>query len=316
MPNFCNYATLCLDMQPIILTLGGFSISSFGLFLVLAIILGSFAIWRIVRLYDLDEEKAIDLILLTLASSLIASRLFFVATHFSQFDSILKVVDLVHFPGLPFWGGYFGGIISLFFLSRRFKFTTYQALDLAAVGFFLGLSISSIGCLMGSCEYGLPSKEWFAVVQVGVLERRFPLQIIQAVASFIIFVYLWRSILRFHSMGQIFAFGLFYLGVLKIILEPFRPVQTQFYGVNISYVFALTCIIGGLTLYYNRAKRSVFSDILYSASLLWNGNKRKQFVLKLAKTCYNLLVLIRFKLGRLQKKSFRVFNIKSNPDKF
>lgn len=303
-------------MQPVLFTIANFPVSSFGLLLVIGIILGSFVMWRIVRVYDLDQEKTLDLILIVSFISLIFSRLYFIAVHPQQFNSVLKVVDIVHHPGLPFWGAFWGGLLGLSLLMKRFKLHPFQMLDIATVGFFLIITFSSIGCLLGSCEYGLPSDSFFAVTQKGVYQERIPLQLIQAIVSFLAFLYFWHQTLRFHNLGQIFAKGLIILGVIKLSLEPFRPVSLEFFGFNISYLFELLLLIGGFFLYYQKSRRSVFGDIKYTLSILYNSSRRKALFLTLAKKCYNLLVLIRYKLTRLQKSIFKLFNIRSNPNNF
>ena len=43
-------------MYPVILTIGSISVTSFGLFLAVGVILGVFFFWRLSRVYDLSEE--------------------------------------------------------------------------------------------------------------------------------------------------------------------------------------------------------------------------------------------------------------------
>src|SRR5258708_17707733 len=177
-------------MQPVLLTLGGQPISSFGLFLLLSFLASSYFIWRVVRAYELDEERAIDLLLLTFSGGLIGARVYFVLLHLNQFDTLSKIVLINRYPGLSFWGGFLVGFLVLKFFAARFKLAFWQLADFALIGLLIGLSISSLGCLLGSCQYGLPSNLPFAVTQVGLIGKRFPLQIIEALVYLVIFYYL------------------------------------------------------------------------------------------------------------------------------
>ena len=49
-------------MFPVLLSIGNFPVSSFGLFLAMGIFTGAFAVWRISRGYDFDAEKILDLV--------------------------------------------------------------------------------------------------------------------------------------------------------------------------------------------------------------------------------------------------------------
>ena len=87
--------------------------------------------------------------------------------------------------------------------SRRLKLRVWQVADLITVGFFIAWSIGSIGCFLGSCEYGVESNLFFAVSQSGVIGQRFPIQIIQSLMALVAFWYIWKSIIKFHFDGQI-----------------------------------------------------------------------------------------------------------------
>jgi phosphatidylglycerol---prolipoprotein diacylglyceryl transferase len=303
-------------MKPVLFSIGDFPITSFGVLLVLALLLGSFMIWRIIRLYDVEAEKVFDLIFLTLIGGVLGARLYYILTNLNKFDSPIKVLDIFHHPGLPFWGAFLGGFLTLMFFIRKFKIQMFQVLDISTVGFFIALSISSLGCFFGSCEYGVQSNLGMAVPQVGVIGRRLPLQFFQAGLSFLVFLYLWKTTLRFHVIGQIFALGLIFLGIIKLGLEPFRPPQSTILGFNLSYIYGVLLLVAGFWIFYKRAKKSIINDLGYTLSLIWNGNRRKNVMHKFNKRCYNLLVRFRFGISKLQKSLLRLLNIKSNPNEF
>ena len=49
-------------MLPVLFSIGKISVSSFGIFLALGILLGIFLVWRLSRAWDLDEEKILDFV--------------------------------------------------------------------------------------------------------------------------------------------------------------------------------------------------------------------------------------------------------------
>lgn len=308
-------ATL-LIMFPVIASFAGFTLSSFGLFLLLGFLVSFFVAWRIIRLYDIDPEKIIDLSLLLFLGSIIGSRVYFVITHWPQFANYTGIIDLIHFPGLSFWGGYIGAIIVLLISYRKLKLRFWQTADLVTVGFFAGLALGSFGCLLGSCEYGFVSGLPIAVSQIGVIGKRFPVQIIQGIFAVAACWYLWKNIIKFHFDGQIAGKGLLILGLIKLLTEPFRVFQVGFFDISLTYFFSVVLFISGVWVLYNRTKKSLKQDLAYSVNLISKENKRKQAISSARKWWYNLYVNSRFSLIRLKRNLFKVLHVKSNPTKF
>lgn len=239
-------------MFPVIASIAGFTISSFGLFLLLAFIAAFFVIWRIIRVYDIDQEKTVDLFLATIFGSIIFARIYFLLLHIPFPLSANYIFNIYHYPGMSFWGGLIGAGLVLAVIGKRMKFNIWQMADIAVIGLFIGLVFSSIGCLLGSCEYGNQSALPIAVSLVGVIGKRFPVQIIQAVLALGVFFYLWKAMLRFHSDGKIAGMGLLLLGLIKIALEPLRPAQLLLWGINISYVYSSLLAVIGFWLLYKK----------------------------------------------------------------
>lgn len=311
-------------MYPILLTIGILPISSFGLFLLFSLILSSFIIWRISRVYEFDEEMVLDLILLTFVGGFLFSRFYFVVSNLNQFNDPWKILLINRYPGLSFWGGLFGGFITLKLFSRKFKIPFWELVDFAMVGLFLGISVASIGCLLGSCEYGLPSSSFFSVAQVGIIGRRFPIQIVESFIFFLTFFYLWRAVLRFHFTGKVAAVGLVLLGFYKFILEFYRGDRQVIslnrfnlhYDIWLSLIWSFLCISFGIKIFYKQSKRSFKADLGFILSIPINGHRRKLAISRVKKWCYNSKVNFKHQVSRWTKKAFKKINVKANPDQF
>lgn len=303
-------------MKPVLFTLGSLSISSFGVFLLISLLIALFIIWRVIRVYELNEEKVIDLFLLIIAVGFIFARIYFVLFHLPQFNDITKVFLINRYPGLSFWGGFLGGLLTLKLFAPKFKANFWQISDFAVVGLFIGISISSIGCLLGSCQYGLPSNSTTAISQVGILSKRFPLQIIESIVFLIGSIILWRSVLKFHFFGAVFAKGLILLGIFKFILEFFRGDQQKLSNFSLGFLWAVLFIILGIRVYYMQSKKSLVRDFQNFIALFYNKNKRRLAVLKFFKTWYNLKVNLRVRFKEMSRSIFKLLNVKSNPNKF
>lgn len=304
------------SMKPVFLTIFGQPLSSFSLFFLAAFLLAVYVIWRITKVYELDEEKMLDILILTFFGGLIVARIYFILFHLDQSMSILKILLINRYPGLSFWGGFFGGLLILKLLTLRFKLNFWQVLDFATPALFLGLSVASIGCILGSCQYGLPSNLPFAITQVGLVDKRFPIQIIESLLFFLGFLYLWKSALKFHPQGAVAAWGLFLLGLFKLGLEFFYGSRQWFGPFSTGEFFASCLIIFAIFVHFLSNKRTPLADLKLLKNTLTQKSKRDLAISKLLKNWYNFWVDLKLVFQRWRKRLFKSTNIKPNPPQF
>lgn len=300
-------------MIPVLFTIGKFSVTPVGISLFLSLVLGLFIIWRIRNVYDLDPEKTLDIFFWSFVGGYLTARLYYVLFHLDQFDSFVKVISILNYPGLSLYGGLVGGFFAMALLSFRFKVNLWQILDYAIPPLILGVSLTSLGCLFSGCQYGLPYVGLGAVTQVGLIDARFPIQIIEALVFLILFIYLYKRVLKFHFSGQVASIGLIFLGLFKLIFEFFRGDTTQIAGVSQGFIWGGVLIYLGFYVYYKRSKRSLVLDLKSLGRFLASPQKQKLMLSKLTKSWYYLKISWRHKTSRKAKQWTRGWNVKSNP---
>ncbi len=307
-------------MYPVFFHLGPLTVSSFGFFLSLAVIFTVFISWRLAKVYDLNEEKVIDLAFCTFLGGILFARIFFVIFNWSffGFDNLYKIFLINLYPGFSFWGGLIGGIFILWFFSKRLKLVFWQIADFAAVSFLLGLAISDIGCFLGGCLIGAPSNSFLALPVVGVIGKRLPISLFESLILFLTFFYLFKQVVKFHFAGKILAFSLIYLGLIKFVVQFFRASQTK--ENLISYFLSLGLIVSGIIVFYLRSKRNILDDLRNLSQTPFSLKRRQVVVSSLKKTWYNKRVSWKIKLIKVQKflSSLprilkRRLNVKSTP---
>lgn len=291
-------------MFPVLLTIGNFAVSSFGVFLALGFLLGVFLIWRLSRAWDMDEEKVLDLTLLTFLGGLIGARVYFVIEHWDFFAvNFSKAILFYKFPGFSFWGGVLGGWLTLFYFSKRFKLDFWQIADIAAVGFLGGLILSDIGCLLGGCGAGIPYKGFLAVAQIGNIGLRFPTQAVQALLLTFALFKIWKRAIHFHLRGVIVAQTLIFIAVIKLLTEPLRANHNQ------NYFFLLTLFLLGWVIFYRVTGRNILVDIrnlgLFLVNLVKSNHTgrdaRALLIEDLKKGWYNQTTSLGWKFRSLKK---------------
>lgn len=237
------------------LSIGNLTVSSFGVFLAAGFLLGIFLVWRLCRAWDLDEERSLDLILLTVIGALIGARVYFIIGHLQLFlASPLNLILINKVPGFSFWGGILGGWLTMYFFAKRSRMDFWLVSDIAAAGVLGGLILSNIGCFFGGCNVGTPTSAFFAVTMVGSLGKRWPIQAIEGLLLSISLVKIWSQATHFHQRGKIASLGLVLVGVIKLMLEPLREDHSE-------TVFAGICIFLGVIVYYKITKQNPITHL-------------------------------------------------------
>lgn len=307
-------------MYPVLLNIGNFPISSFGFFLSIGIFFGGFVVWRIARGYELDAEKILDLGFLTVASGFIASRVIYILTNLSLFDSLTKAFFLNRYPGLSFWGGFLGGLMTLNWLAKKNKISFLQAGDFAVVGFFLAAFFTEIGCLLGACGVGIGTHLFFGIDQLGAIGKRIPIQIFEALIFLVGFLVFWKTSLKFHIQGSLLAKGLILTGLIKLLSDFFKAqsqaVKVLNYDLNLGLAAHLLILGIGLKFYYQVYKKTPLHDLKSILKFFSDRKTQSDVVTNVYKGCYNHWVNLQVKLSRWRKRIFKLFNIRSNPESF
>lgn len=285
---------LC-SMLPVLFSVGNISVSSFGVFLAVGFLVGMFLIWRLCRAWDMDEEKTLDLTLLTFLGGLVGGRIYFVLEHLAFFVATpVNIILINKAPGFTFWGGFLGGWLTLFFFARRFRMDFWQLADIALVGLLGGLILTDMGCFLGGCSVGSVTKSALAVNMTGLIGKRWPVQLIEGFLLSLVFIRIWAKATHFHQRGKIASIGFIYIGLIKLLLLPLKANRSE-------AIFALILTILGLTLYYVITKQNPVVQIKSWACGLT--------VQKISKYWYNKKISFGWKLRSL-KKLLRRSNVK------
>lgn len=297
-------------MLPVLASFGSVTITSFGVFTVLSYLLSLYVVWRLAIIYDFDKEQILDLFLLTSLAGLVGARITYILANLQIFHSATDMISIIKYPGFYFWGGFYSSLIFLILILRKRQTNFWQVADIASVGLVAALSIGSIGCLFSSCQYGFPATI-LGVYQSGLIENRFPIQIVIGLLFFISFSTLWRYSLKFHLTGVITSLALIWISMILFFTDFFRADLAH----NLVFFFSWSQLIAKITLllgigsYCLITKQSPLSIIQKYIKIFTNPRKRQ-------KTFDNLtedLTEIPTQLTRTQHKLYRRFNIKSTP---
>ncbi len=162
-------------MRPILfhIPLPAFSIPiySYGLMLMLSMIVGWFLVLGLAERNGLPRETMSNNFIVTAIAAILGARFLYVLTNLDEFNSFGAMFDPRR--GLVAYGGFLGGFLGSFFFLRRYKLSLLTWGDAVAPGLAAGLMITRIGCYLFGCDFGRPLGEqaWPFLKTLGTFPR-------------------------------------------------------------------------------------------------------------------------------------------------
>lgn len=230
-------------MHPILFEVGNFSVESYWAFMVLGFIIGGIVVYWQAKKKNLDPQKAKYLIIITIISAFIGSRLGYVFLNFNSYQKDLLKILRFWKGGFSWQGGFIVAFLITFFLVlKNNKENLGKWCDSYILGILIGHSIGRIGCFLNGCCYGITTNLPWAIKNLSLGDNllRHPTQLYEAFSYFLIFLLLY-----FYSKktklknGSLFFIGTTFHSLARFIIEYFRYNKDFIYQGKIWY-FTLT----------------------------------------------------------------------------
>ena len=151
-------------MFPTLISIGPFSVHSYGLMIAAGFIAALYFVRRDARKADIDPLVLTDMAFWTLLVSIAGTRLLYIAMfpeEFSWSDPLGWIA--VWQGGLVFQGGPPAGILFCYFYLKRKKLPVWRTADIILPYLPLGHALGRVGCFLNGCCYGHPSNLPWAI---------------------------------------------------------------------------------------------------------------------------------------------------------
>ena len=221
-------------MLPDLLSIGPLTVHTYGLFLVLGIIVGLLVALR----FGLDEGMnplmILDMGFIIILVALIGSRLAYVLMNISYYRNHMLDMLKIWQGGLVFSGGLTMVLLVLGWYLKRNRLSFWKTGDLWAPSTAIGQAIGYLGCFLAGCCYGKPTELKWGVIFThpnALAPLNIPLhptQIYGALSGFIIFILLLYLHAKKRFAGQIFIWFLILHSSAQLLLERFRGDERGF----------------------------------------------------------------------------------------
>ncbi len=237
-------------MRRVLFQIGPVTIYSYGVFLALAFVTGTFlARYRYSEKYK-NPDIILDFVLAALIGGIIGARLFYVVGHWKDFASNPGSIFSLNMEGLVFYGGLIFGLGFALIVGALRKQRFWDVMDLAGLCIAPALAIGRIGCLLNGCCYGKPSTLPWSItfpVSTGIVGSRHPTQLYELILNLILFAILWKKRDSFLRKGTTFFLFLMGYSAIRFFVEFFRehanPKATIFFQLLSAFFFLFSAVV-------------------------------------------------------------------------
>ena len=246
-------------MRPVLFSVFGFDIQSYGVSKALAALVAAFLLARAFERLALKRDSAYSLVMWTTIWGFVGAKIYYLLEQLPNFD-------LHHLGGMGFtwYGGLIGGVIAALFIVHRHQLPLGIVAGAAAVPLTIAYGIGRLGCLLsGDGTYGRPtSVPWAMTFPHGVVPTNVPVHptpLYEALAAVGIAAILWALGKRWNP-AAVFGAYLALSGISRFLVEYLRINDPALLGLTQPQLWALVSLIAGVALivrsqFLNRPRR-------------------------------------------------------------
>ncbi|HEX8674033.1 MAG TPA: prolipoprotein diacylglyceryl transferase [Longimicrobium sp.] len=241
-------------MYPVLIQIGGFTVTSFGVMMALAFLVAGWVAARELARVGLDPEQAWDMVGYAAVFGILGSKIYYMILNWE--DTIADPMRaLLSRSGLVWYGGLILAAAVIAWRVKKSGMPFGRMADASALALAVGYAIGRMGCFLVGDDYGRPSDLPWAVAfpkgappSTAANLREFgvdipanvppdtvyavhPTQLYEVGMSLIIFFILKRVQPRLATPGMLFMVWVSLAGVERFIVEIFRAKDDRFLGV-------------------------------------------------------------------------------------
>ncbi len=244
-------------MYPILISLGNFSIRSYGAMAAIGFVVACFLVnWN--RKYaKMSSDQASTSLFVAMIAGIIGARIFYVVQFFDHYRGNLWSMFRIDQGGLVFYGGFLFAMAALWLYCRWHKLDLVRVFDVYAPALAVAHGLGRVGCFLNGCCWGKPTDSWIGVAYPAGSDPEVcfpgahlhPVQLYEAMALFALF-FLYVYLVRHTKRGVTMASYLLIYGVIRFFNELLRgdnqKVWADFF--TLAQVIGLLIIPAGIAL--------------------------------------------------------------------
>jgi len=255
--------------------LGFTKVYFYSIMILIGMMLGIYLVYREFKRHHYDLKNLDNMAFYTVLYGLIGARIWYVIFNLSEYkDNLWEVLAIWH-GGLAIHGAIFGGLLFLFFYSRKHKLSFIKIADIVMPAVLIGQIIGRWGNFFNQEAHG-------GIVSLSFLEKlHLPQFIIDGMningvyyhptflyeSVFNLFILIFILILRRRKKvkeGNILSVYLIGYGILRFFVESLRTDSLMLGNIRVAQLISIIFFIIGIVLliisikkfdYYNKEEK-------------------------------------------------------------
>jgi len=236
-------------MYPVLFRIGDFTVTSYGVMLVLAFVGAGMIVASEWRRRGWDPSHAQDIVLAAMVGGIVGSKLYWALDHWSDLTAD-PLGTLLSRGGFTYLGGLAGGIFAVLGYLAVKRYPLGKALDSCVLAVPVGNMLGRVGCFLVGDDYGRPTDlPWGVAFPEGSPPTTVPVhptQLYEIGFTLPIFFLLWRQ--RTRGLPEYFLFWEFCLlyGIQRFAIETWRVNPPVALGLTAAqWLSASMVVLGG-----------------------------------------------------------------------
>jgi phosphatidylglycerol:prolipoprotein diacylglycerol transferase len=235
-------------MYPVLIRVGGFDVTSFGVMVAVAALVGLWIFRRELRRSTLPDS-AVDAALAGVFGGMLGAKLLWVTEHAGEAPALDLLLSR---GGMSWFGGFAGGLLAGVIVMRARRLPVMPVLAAATPALAIGHAIGRIGCFLVGDDYGYPTDlPWGVAFPEGLpptLVRVHPTMIYEAIVLVPVAWVLLGMRRRRAPDAPVLGAYLVMTGVVRFAIEFLRLNERVLGPLSVAHVAALLAVAGGAAL--------------------------------------------------------------------
>lgn len=235
-------------MHPVLLEIGGFTVSTFGIMMVAGFVAAWVILAREFARKGIPPEEAQTAVLVAAFGGVLGAKLYYLLDHWDEL--VRDFAGMVTSRGgLTWYGGFILATLLLIGFARSRRIPALRALDCMAPALTLGYALGRIGCFLVGDDYGEPAGvPWAVSFPEGAPPTRaevHPTQVYETLASAAIFAFIWKRRLRAAPDGALVSQWFILAGLERFLVEFLRTNEPVAFGLTEAQLLSVGMVVVG-----------------------------------------------------------------------
>ncbi len=239
---------------------GFLTVRYYSLFFVAGIVLAYFIAKAKALKKGISELLFDEIIFWTILTGFISARLYYVLFYFDQYKSNLPEIFMIWHGGLAIYGGLIGGLVALYFLSKKHQINFFSITDAIVFALPLAQSIGRFGNYFNYEAFGRPTNlpwkmfvpEQFRPEGFSTFSFFHPTFAYEILFNLFVFLLLWRIEKKAFKTGVLTGAYLVLYSIGRFFIEQVRLDSAYLGTFRVDQIVALLLIFAGFGIIINR----------------------------------------------------------------